>query len=141
LVLLLLLNLWGLAVPNYYNDFYAGINPQRVYQIESNSNPNAVNQNTGARGLGQIMPIALKDYNQQNPQDTYQWNQMMDPQINQKVAYWTLTQRIPSMLQAYKKPVTPENVLWAYHDGIGNVQKGYKSDAVKEYIKRYFQVK
>jgi hypothetical protein len=126
-------------MPNYYQDFYAGVNPETVYNIESSGKPNAYNPVSNARGLGQITPIALKDYNQMNPSDNYNSQQLYDPQINQKIAYWTLTQRIPSMLQAYKKAVTPENVLWAYHDGIGNVQRGYKSEAVKEYIKKYFK--
>jgi hypothetical protein len=121
---------------NYYNDFYTGVDPDRVYQIESSGNPNAYNKSSHATGLGQITPIALKDWNQMNS-DQYSLPQLYDPQINQRVAYWTLTQRIPSMLQAYGKEVTPENVLWAYHDGIGNVRKGKKSAAAEEYIRRY----
>jgi soluble lytic murein transglycosylase-like protein len=124
-------------VANYYDEFYTGVNPDRVYQIESSGNPLAYNRDSGARGLGQITDIARRDYNKQN-KENYQPLQLFDPQVNQKIAYWTLTQRIPSMLQSYGKEVTPENVLWAYHDGIGNVKKNYKSDAVKEYLRRYF---
>lgn len=114
------------------------VDVDRVIQLESSGNPQETNKASGARGLGQITPIALKDYNQLNPQH-YAWAQMYDPQINQKVTYWTLTQRIPSMLQHYGIQSTPHNVLWAYHDGVSNVAKGKMSKEAQEELRRYFE--
>lgn len=90
----------------------------------------------GAVGLMQITPAALADWNRYN-KEQYTMDDMYDAGINRKVGVWYLSKRIPQMLRAYNIPDTLYNRLWAYHDGIGNVKKGYKSKAVKEgYIER-----
>ena len=138
--MLLLLLIWRVQVPvNYYNAPYTEVNLDRVIDIESSGRWDAYNPMSNARGLGQITPIALKDWNALNPGETYNLAQLFDPQINQKIAYWTLTQRIPQMLQAYRLAVTPENVLWAYNAGIGRVRQGIKPKETREYIKKYFK--
>ena len=109
----------------------------KVFTIESNQNPKAYNKNSGARGLGQIVDIALKDYNIMNPKEQYSKEQLFDPQINAKVSNWMLSERIPSLLKHFNLPVTTDNILWAYNAGIGNVVKGRKPKETVEYNKKY----
>ena len=109
----------------------------KIVSIESSGNPMAYNQRTQAAGLAQITPIALKDYNQMNPSQTYLYNHLFNPQVNLKIANWYLNNRIPQMLNHYKIPVTLDNILWAYHAGIGNVVKKNKPDATIDYINKY----
>lgn len=110
---------------------------EAIKYIESSSNPAAHNKTTDARGWGQITPIALRDYNQMNPRDTYTPEQLYDPQINSKIMTWLVDERIPQQLQAYKVQPTVENVIWAYHDGAKNVAKGYMSKNARNYLIKY----
>src|SRR3990167_6945759 len=93
-----------------------------LIQQESNYNPNAVNKTTGARGLGQIMPPALRDFNRYTKKN-YTYDDMFIPHKNREVTEWYLYQRIPQMLRYYKLPINIENVLTSYNFGIGNVKK------------------
>lgn len=94
-----------------------------VIQIESNWNAKAENKKSGARGLGQITKIALKDYNNLN-KEKYTFDDMYNPQKNIRVTDWYLNERIPKMLKAYKIPATLENTLASYNFGIGNLKTG-----------------
>jgi soluble lytic murein transglycosylase-like protein len=93
-----------------------------VIQVESGWNANAVNKKSGATGLGQITQIALQDFNRMN-KEKYTIEDMKDPQANMRVTNWYLYDRIPSMLNTYKIPVTIPNILASYNFGIGNVKK------------------
>lgn len=113
------------------------VNPEAVKYIESSFNPLAVNKKTDAVGWGQITPIALRDYNQMNPRDTYTRQQLFDPQINSKIMTWMIDERLPQQLQAYGVTPTPEKIIWAYHDGSKNVANGYMSDNARNYLIKY----
>jgi len=118
-------------------DFDAGLFDALIMQ-ESSGNPSAYNPESGARGLGQITPIALKDFNQENPNTNYTMDDMYDPQKNMRVAYWTLYKRIPQFLRNKNMALTIENVLATYNYGIGNVSKTKPEDypdETKNYIK------
>jgi len=106
-----------------------------LIQQESKWEANAVNKKSKAVGLGQIMPPALADFNLYN-KERYTMQDMFDPQLNQRVTYWYLYDRIPNMLAHYKMPVTIENVLASYNYGIGNV-KNHKPlpKETRDYIK------
>lgn len=99
----------------------AGIDLQKIFQKESSFVSDAHNTRTDARGLGQITPVGLADWNQRNPQDQHQPDDLYRSDVNAKISNWTLNQRIPQMLQVYGIQDTPENRLIAYHDGIGNL--------------------
>ncbi len=106
-----------------------------IGQIESNNNPLAFSP-AGAIGTYQIMPIVLEEYN--IIFDTYYRRQdLFDELLNFTIAQWYLTQRIPQMLRCYHKPVTLDNVLWAYNAGIGNLVKGIKPLETRNYINKY----
>ena len=129
-------NTASLRVLNPQYDPYS-INLDKVISMESSGNPQAFNVGSQAKGLGQITPIALRDWNQMNPQDQYSPNQLYDPQINQKIAYWMLTERLPQQLRSKGVPVTLETVLQAYHDGAGNVAAGRIGPEGRGYIPKY----
>ena len=105
--------------------------------IESSNNPLAYNPKTQARGLYQITPICLKEWNNFHPSEHYALNDLFNPQVNEKIAKWYLTKRIPQMLRYYKKPVTIENILICYNAGIKYVLKGVIPEETKEYIQKY----
>lgn len=113
------------------------IDMNKIFQIESSMNPKAFNAKTQARGLGQITPIVVKEWNGYNPRQKFVDEDMFNPEINKRVATWYMTQRIPQMLKYYKIPVTVENVLSAYNAGIGNVKKGVIPTETQNYIKKY----
>jgi soluble lytic murein transglycosylase-like protein len=128
----------GVEMADYTQALADGfVDIDKVFQIESNNNPKAYNKKSGAIGLGQIVDIALKDYNIMNPQEKYSKEQLLDPQINAKVSNWMLSERIPQMLKHFNLPITTENVLWAYNAGIGNVVKGIKPKETVKYIEKY----
>ena len=103
-----------------------------VIFAESSGRPEVVSE-TGNVGLMQVGKGALADWNKYNKAD-YTIEDMKDPTINRMVGEWYLNTRIPQMLEYHKKDATLENKLWAYHDGIGNLNKGYKSEKAKNYI-------
>ena len=54
------------------------VNYDAIAQIESSGNPKAFNKKSKARGLLQITPIALADWNQMNPKQTYSEKDLFD---------------------------------------------------------------
>ena len=102
---------------------------EAVIGVESNWNEKAVNKKSKATGLGQITPIALKDFNIEN-KTKYIMKDMLDPQKNMRVSYWYLNDRIPQLLGRAKIPVTTENVLAGYNAGVGRL-KEKKADLTK----------
>jgi soluble lytic murein transglycosylase-like protein len=117
-----------------------GINMRAIQTIESHGNPRAYNKGSQARGLYQITPICLKEYNQFHTQK-YTVQELFNPDINGKIATWYLTVRIQQMLRHYKISVTVENILWAYNAGISNVIKRTKPTETANYIKKYNTLK
>lgn len=110
-----------------------------IQKIESNGNPLAVG-NAGERGLYQIMPCVLKEYNQYH-KVKYSWGQMFDPQKNTQVAYWYLNVRIPALLNYYKLPISTNSVIRAYNAGIRSVVKGYTPRETRIYLTKYNRMK
>jgi soluble lytic murein transglycosylase-like protein len=88
----------------------------------------ALNPDSGARGMGQITSIALLDYNQNHPKEEhYTMDDMYDPQKNMKVSYWYLYDRLPQLLSS-KIEGMPErealkHILAGYNWGPTNVRE------------------
>ena len=116
--------------------FAQEVNLDIIIAIESNWRAEAVNRHSQATGLGQITPIALKDFNQLNGTH-YTMADLKDPQRNMRISYWTLTERIPQLLRHFKKAVTVDHILWVYNSGIGNLVRGIKPRETVAYIKHY----
>ena len=130
IIIILLAAWWSVA--------HAGtINMEAIAQIESSGNTFAYNYRTEARGLYQITPICLKDYKQAHKIWYIDPQMLFKPDFNTEVALWYFNVRIPKYLKYYKKPVTTENIIWAYNAGIGNVVKGIMPVETKNYIEKY----
>jgi len=116
----------------------AKINLKTIKQIESNGNPEAIGS-SGERGLYQIMPITLKEYNDYHQRD-FSAKELFNPNVNYKIAEWYIEKRIPEMLEYYNKRVTVKNILWAYNAGIGRVVDGIMPETTKDYISKYLRI-
>ncbi len=120
-----------------------------IIQIESAGNPRAYNKNSGARGLMQITPIVLKEWNNLHPNEKCSLNDLYNPEINKKIGIWYLENRIKRIyLPNVGLTGSIENILAAYNWGIGNLEKN--GDAVenfntlptetREYIGKYNKI-
>lgn len=114
------------------------VDMNRIYAIESSNNPRAHNKRTNARGLGQITPIVVDEWNNFNPDTPITTDSLWNAGLNQQVASWYMNDRIPKMLRAYGIPDTIDNRLAAYNAGIGIVKanRGLPSET-QNYIRKY----
>lgn len=112
------------------------IDMNKIYQIESSNNPKAFNKGSKARGLGQITPIVLKEWNNFHPKETHTSDDLYDSSTNKKIAHWYMNKRIPQMMKRLKIEDTTENRLIAYNAGIGRVGKILPTETAN-YIKKY----
>ena len=114
------------------------IDLDRIIAIESGGKAH-VDSFRGAkfgRGLCQVSEVCLTEYNDLTGHN-YSPSDLYKPEINKAVAKYYLEVRIPQMLRHYKKPVTIDNILWAYNAGIGNVVKNRLPLETKNYIAKY----
>ncbi len=124
------------------------LNYDAIEQIESSGNPRAYNRNSGARGLRQITPIVLKEWNQLHPNEQYSLEDLFDARINRKIGNWYLEERIPYYLKYYGLEDNVENRLASYNWGIGNVKRigGIRRNMdilpreTRNYIEKYKQL-
>jgi len=108
-----------------------------IKQIESSGNPLAYNKSSHARGLFQITPICLKEYNNFHTEQ-YDLSDLFNPIINEKIAAWYLEKRIPQMLKHFGKDVSLENILISYNAGVSYVVSGKPLPLeTVNYIKKY----
>jgi len=112
------------------------IDMNKIYSIESSNNEKAHNKSSNAKGLGQITPIVLKEWNNLHPKDKHSDRDLFNKDVNKKIASWYMNKRIPQMLKSMKKPDTAENRLIAYNAGIGRVGKILPRETAN-YIKKY----
>ena len=118
---------------------YAGyMDLGKIIRIESNGNSRAYNRNSKARGLCQITPICLKEWNNFHPREKYTLNDLWNAEINKKIATWYLEVRIPQMLRHYGFEVNVRNMIICYNAGIGYLvgHKQLKKETV-DYIAKY----
>ena len=114
------------------------VNLSRIIKIESHGNPNAYNARSNARGLCQITPICLKEWNNLHPHEKYSVNQLFNPEINKKIAEWYLNVRIPQLLKHYGKEVNIKNIIICYNAGINYVVKNLKlKKETADYLRKY----
>ena len=112
------------------------VNVNAVTYIESKNNPQAYAIKENARGLGQIRPIVLQEYNKYN-KTTVRPCDLFLGAINLKICDWYLNKRIPAMLRAYRLADTIENRLICYNAGIGKLRSGAIPSRTIAYIKEY----
>jgi len=120
------------------------VNIDTLIKIESGGFRYAYNQVSGARGLMQVTPICLEEWNQQSKTiDQYTIQDLFNPEVNKQIGTWYINTKIPHYLINCGLEDTIENRLIAYNWGIGNLKR-YKSGRIKElpnetkqYIKKY----
>lgn len=121
------------------------IDVDKVILNESSGDPLKYNPNSGARGIMQVTPIALQDWNQIHPNRQYGLRDLFNEQINMEVGKWYLQKRVPELLKSKGTPVTRDNVLAGYNWGANAVSKwaGRKGrfeelpDETQDYLLRY----
>lgn len=118
------------------------IDMAKIAQIESSGNPNAWNKRDDSRGLYQITPIVLKEFNRFHPRVGYTKEDLWNTSICEIVADWYISKRIPAMLKTYKIPDSLLNRIASYNWGIGRVRKWHKNganfDDLPEVTRRYY---
>lgn len=112
------------------------IDMNKIYQIESSGNKNVVNNKSGAKGLGQITPIVLKEWNNLNKKQ-YSDKDLTDAATNMKISDWYMNKRIPQLLKSKKLPDNVKNRLVAYNAGISHVGKSILPKKTYDYIQKY----
>lgn len=112
------------------------INLSIIQHIESHGNPLAYNTHSKARGLYQITPICLADYNQFHTSKIKQ-SELFNPSKNELVAKWYFDVRISQLLKHFKQTLTLENYLIAYNAGIKSVISKRIPRETADYIKKY----
>jgi hypothetical protein len=116
----------------------AEIDMDRIAMIESSGNPLAWNKADDSRGLFQITPICLKEWNNFHPKNQYSMDDLWNPIINREIAEWYITKRIPQMIRYYGKPVTDENIIISYNAGISYVKTDKPLPQVtRDYLRKY----
>lgn len=112
------------------------IDLQKIARIESSGNPLAHNRKENAVGLYQIRQAVITEYNQRHPKVQFCLNDMFVPAKAAIVADWYFHIRIPEMLRHFHHPVTLENTIQAYNQGIAYVGKPL-APITKRYIAKY----
>ncbi len=109
--------------------------------IESSNSPQAYNKITKARGLYQITPVCLTDYNSSHSIH-YTQEDLFNPKVNHRIANWYLNIRIPQLLNYYGIPDNTENRLIAYNWGIGNLVGWWKRlpKETRGYLRKYQKI-
>lgn len=112
------------------------IDMDKIMIIESSGNTLAYNKRSGARGLYQITPIVVREFNSYNG-TRYTNEDMFDPQKCGRVAYWYMNERITGLLRHYKVPDSIKARLWAYNAGIRAVILNNMPFETRLYIQKY----
>jgi len=119
----------SMEVPHPDARFIFGVDLEKVKQIESGGNPRAYNRGSGARGLYQITPIVLSEWNKIFPKEQHTLDDLFDPIVNTKIARWYFARLAEHYLPSYRIPVNVDNLLIAYNWGIGHLNRWYKAGA------------
>jgi len=114
------------------------IDMQRIAHIESSGNPLAHNKREDGRGLFQINPICLREWNNFHPREQYTPDDLFNEQINTRIAEWYMNKRIPAMIKHFGKEDTVENRIIAWNAGINYVKTGKEIPQItKNFIAKY----
>lgn len=117
-----------------------------VITVESNGNPNAYNEKSGAIGLMQITPCVEKEYLKYR---RIAWDctppfceycnsvNLYDPEVNKAVGTWYLKRIWNHYIPHYGLPQDLSMLCACYNFGIGNVSRGKRYPReTRNYIKK-----
>ena len=131
--------------PYKKNTNTVNIDINKIIQIESSGNPNAVS-GVGATGIMQIMPKTWKEMVKKMGKN-YSISDMKNREKNIEVGTYYMNEEIPRLLSSYNIPDSIETRLAAYNWGIGALNQAYQSKGdnwlesapteTKNYIQKY----
>jgi len=84
------------------------------------------NKPEDARGLMQIRPCVLQEWNEFHPKDSHTPAQLFIAHINIKIGTWYFQKRCPQMLRAYNIPDTKYYKVICYNAGISRAIQHYR---------------
>jgi hypothetical protein len=114
---------------------------KRIERIESSGDPLAWNQKDDSRGLYQITPICLQEWNNYHPRQIYSVEDLWDVGVNFEIADWYINKRIPKMLDYYGIKDTVENRIIAYNAGIRYLIDNKPLPKItRDYIQKYYKL-
>lgn len=109
----------------------------KIAQIESNGCKHKIGDSNESWGCYQIND-ALKDWNNDHPNEHYTLKQMLNDALCFKVANWYFNTKIPAYLKHYRIADTMRNRIIAYNAGIGNlVKRKTLTQTTIKYLKKY----
>jgi len=117
----------------------------KIIKLESDNNPAAVNEKSGARGLMQILAQggALDDWNANFPDCKFTPDDLFNPWVNVLIGTWYLFVQLPRILRRSGVMVCDELICYSYNWGPGNVIKWWKKDGyvqnLPEETRRYWE--
>jgi len=115
------------------------VNMHKILMIESSGNPMAHRKVDNSRGLFQITPICLEEWNMFHPKNKYNEDDLWSPRINYRIAKWYMNKRIPQMIRHYRLDDTVDNRLIAYNAGISRLIDGIVPSTTKSYLNKYYR--
>ncbi len=98
------------------------LNINNFIQIESSGHSWAYNKGSGARGLMQIVPTVLDEWNHHHPSQKYEIDDLFNSEINIEIGTWYLDRIKNHYLPHYGLKDSIENIITAYNWGIGNLR-------------------
>lgn len=119
--------------------FAETVDMDAVSRIESSGNAKAFNKTSKARGLFQITPIVLEDFNKAvwNREDITE-DELFDRDVNTMIATWYMKVRIPQLLKHFGEEASVRNVLVSWNAGIKYVVEGRDlPDETSNFIQKY----
>ena len=115
----------------------ADVDMHRIMIIESSGDRLAHNTRDDSRGLYQITPICLQEFNVFH-KSHIQASDLWDEEINTRIAQWYMNKRIPQMLKYYRVSDTVENRIVAYNAGISYLINGKPLPrTTRDYLVKY----
>lgn len=109
-----------------------------IKKIESNGDRWAYNKTDGgSRGLYQIHPVGLKEYNRLHKKK-YELTDLYTPSVNEKIARWFFEVRIPQILNKHNIELSLENLIISYNAGVSYVVNNRPTPKITiDYITKY----
>lgn len=142
----ILLAVIGISLCNVVN---ADVVMRKIEWIESRGDVRAYVERTQARGLYQITPIVLKEWNGFHPNIRFSEEDLFNADVSLTIGAWYMNKRVPEMLKAYNIPDNETTRLACYNWGVGNVVKWWRAGGdpnelpreTREYIRQYKEMR
>ena len=119
------------------------VDMSKIFQIESSWKGDAHNVGEDARGLGQLRPPVLAEWNKNN-EPKFTPDDLFNEDINAEIATWYMNDRIPNhYFKAWDIEDSIENRILFYNAGPTEGRRRLKAGeaaplSTQDYIRKYF---